>query len=37
MVVDAMADRWGCDRLGPPRRFWGKRVWAELRAEKDGQ
>ncbi|MEV6588157.1 ATP-binding protein [Streptomyces acidicola] len=31
MLVDAMADRWGCDRLGSPRRYWGKRVWAQLR------
>ncbi|MEH0518020.1 ATP-binding protein [Streptomyces stelliscabiei] len=30
MLVDAMADWWGCDRLGPPRRCWGKRVWAQL-------
>jgi serine/threonine-protein kinase RsbW len=30
LLVDALADRWGYDRLGPRRRYWGKRVWAEL-------
>ncbi|MFF3765036.1 ATP-binding protein [Streptomyces sp. NPDC001922] len=34
MLVDALADRWGYDRLGPPRRYWGKRVWAQLRAQR---
>lgn len=27
-LVDALADRWGTDRM-----HWGKRVWAELRAD----
>ncbi|MFE3830786.1 ATP-binding protein [Streptomyces sp. NPDC059092] len=30
ILVDAMADRWGYDRLGSPRRYWGKCVWAQL-------
>ncbi|MBC9730344.1 ATP-binding protein [Streptomyces sp. TRM68367] len=31
LLIDAMADRWGWDlRGGPRRRPWGKEVWAEL-------
>ncbi|MFB7931602.1 ATP-binding protein [Streptomyces sp. NPDC056039] len=30
-LVDALSDRWGYDRLGS--KPWGKRVWAELRAD----
>ncbi|MEU9396924.1 ATP-binding protein [Streptomyces sp. NPDC048324] len=32
VLVDALCDRWGYDRLGPHRSPWGKRCWAELRA-----
>lgn len=32
-LVDALADRWGCDLRGSVRRPWGKEVWAELRTE----
>ncbi|WP_406486643.1 ATP-binding protein [Streptomyces sp. NBC_01563] len=35
MMVDALTDRWGYDRLGPATRFWGKRVWAVLVAKAD--
>lgn len=30
VLVEAMSDRWGYDRLGPAHRPWGKRCWAEL-------
>lgn len=30
VLVEALADQWGYDRLGPARKFWGKRVWAVL-------
>lgn len=30
LLVDAVADRWGCDLRGSDRRPWGKEVWAEL-------
>ncbi|WP_328503424.1 ATP-binding protein [Streptomyces sp. NBC_00457] len=30
VLVEAMSDRWGYDLLGPARRPWGKRCWAEL-------
>ncbi|MFE6684899.1 ATP-binding protein [Streptomyces sp. NPDC057743] len=36
-LVDHLADRWGYDILGPSRRPWGKRCWAELRVEADPQ
>ncbi|MCX4851980.1 ATP-binding protein [Streptomyces sp. NBC_00893] len=35
MMVDALTDQWGYDRLGPATRFWGKRVWAVLAAKAD--
>ena len=31
VLVDEVTDRWGYDLLGPERRRWGKRVWAELK------
>lgn len=33
VLVDALADRWGCDRLGPETRPTRKRVWAELQVK----
>jgi anti-sigma regulatory factor (Ser/Thr protein kinase) len=30
LLIDGIADRWGYDLNGPPRRPWGKAVWAEL-------
>ncbi|MGZ3103457.1 ATP-binding protein [Streptomyces sp. H72] len=30
LLIDGLADRWGYDLHGPPRRPWGKAVWAEL-------
>ncbi|MFB7852676.1 ATP-binding protein [Streptomyces sp. NPDC056053] len=33
LMVDALTDRWGYDRLGPAMRFWGKRTWAVLAAK----
>ncbi|MFH8410391.1 ATP-binding protein [Streptomyces sp. NPDC018019] len=30
-LVHELSDQWGCDLLGPGRRPWGKRVWAEVR------
>lgn len=30
LLVEALSDRCGYDRLGTPRNFWGKRCWAEL-------
>ncbi|WP_233221401.1 ATP-binding protein [Streptomyces carminius] len=30
VLVEELADRWGCEVLGPVRRPWGKRVWAEM-------
>lgn len=30
ILVDAIADRWGCDLCGSGGRPWGKEVWAEL-------
>ncbi|MFB7214830.1 ATP-binding protein [Streptomyces sp. NPDC056255] len=35
MMVGALTDQWGYDRLGPATRFWGKRVWAVLVAKVD--
>lgn len=35
LLVDAVADRWGCDLRGSGRRPWGKEVWAELRVQGD--
>ncbi|WP_411152982.1 ATP-binding protein [Streptomyces sp. A30] len=32
VLVDALSDRWGYDRMGPHLRPWGKRCWAELEA-----
>lgn len=34
ILVDALSDRWGYDRLGPAARPWGKRCWAELTVKK---
>lgn len=31
-LIDAVADRWGCDLHGSIRGPWGKEVWAELHA-----
>ncbi|MDX2802665.1 ATP-binding protein [Streptomyces scabiei] len=31
VLVEALSDRWGYDRLGPHLSPWGKRCWAELR------
>ncbi|WP_344269470.1 ATP-binding protein [Streptomyces hebeiensis] len=33
LLIDAVADRWGCDLYGLGRRPWAKEVWAELRTE----
>jgi anti-sigma regulatory factor (Ser/Thr protein kinase) len=33
LLIEALSDRWGYDRLGPASRPWGKRCWAELRAK----
>ncbi|MFD4522801.1 ATP-binding protein [Streptomyces sp. NPDC058470] len=30
-LVEAIADRWGYDFMGPGSQPWGKRVWAELK------
>ncbi|MFL4905206.1 ATP-binding protein [Streptomyces sp. MMS24-I2-30] len=30
LLIEALSDRWGYDRLGPASRPWGKRCWAEL-------
>ncbi|MFD8340298.1 ATP-binding protein [Streptomyces solisilvae] len=36
ILIDSLSDQWGYDRLGPAKRPWGKRVWADLRIdEKD--
>ncbi|MFF9070764.1 ATP-binding protein [Streptomyces sp. NPDC014735] len=34
-LIDAVADRWGCDLQSSGRRLRGKEVWAELRTEED--
>ncbi|MET9735849.1 ATP-binding protein [Streptomyces sp. NPDC006458] len=34
-LVDAVADRWGYDLLGPPRCPCAKEIWAELRTKGD--
>jgi anti-sigma regulatory factor (Ser/Thr protein kinase) len=31
ILVDELADSWGCDLMGPGKRPWGKRVWAEMK------
>ncbi|MBK6015809.1 ATP-binding protein [Streptomyces sp. MBT53] len=31
VLVDALSDQWGYDLVGPHRRPWGKRCWAELK------
>ncbi|MEV0278499.1 ATP-binding protein [Streptomyces sp. NPDC050610] len=36
LLIDSLADRWGCDLRGSGRRPWGKEVWAEFRIEDDG-
>lgn len=33
LLIDAVADRWGCDLKGSSKNPWGKEVWAELRTE----
>jgi anti-sigma regulatory factor (Ser/Thr protein kinase) len=30
LLVEALSDWWGYDRIGPASRPWGKRCWAEL-------
>ncbi|MFJ4574501.1 ATP-binding protein [Streptomyces sp. NPDC088846] len=35
LLIDAVADRWGCDLQSSGRRLRGKEVWAELRTEED--
>ncbi|MFF0205940.1 ATP-binding protein [Streptomyces sp. NPDC005017] len=35
LLVDAIADRWGYDLLGPGRRPFAKEVWAELHTKVD--
>ncbi|MCX5501101.1 ATP-binding protein [Streptomyces sp. NBC_00053] len=35
LLIDAVADRWGCDLQRSGRRLRGKEVWAELRTGED--
>jgi serine/threonine-protein kinase RsbW len=35
LMVDALTDRWGCDRLGSTTRPWGKRTWGVVGAKRD--
>ncbi|WP_138958752.1 ATP-binding protein [Streptomyces sp. YIM 121038] len=35
LLIEAMSERWGYERLGPTTRPWGKRVWAVLRTEEE--
>ncbi|WP_079056162.1 ATP-binding protein [Streptomyces caeruleatus] len=30
VLIEALSERWGYDRLGPAARPWGKSCWAEL-------
>lgn len=34
ILIEALSDRWGYDRLGPASHPWGKRCWAELTVKK---
>lgn len=31
LLIEALSERWGYDRLGPAGRPWGKRCWATLK------